>query len=242
MPIIKLDAIDSTNDFLKRAVRENELEDYTVVIANKQTNGKGQMGAKWESDAGNNIIMSVLVKSVSLSTSSVFDLNVAVSLAVLYSLKMLHIPDVSIKWPNDIMAGSKKVCGILIENIFNSDGGFTSIVGIGLNLNQTHFENLPKATSLKNISGKSFEIDDTALLLVESIKKQIELLSVSVDELWEEYDKNLFYKNRQVKFFDSLGNYFEGKIVSVTRTGLLDVLHLNGDIKSYEVKALTMMF
>lgn len=154
MQIIKLNAIDSTNDYLKQLSREKVLDNFTVVIAEKQIKGKGQMGAKWISETGKNLIFSILVKDIAVGKDRIFDWNIAVSLAVIRVLEEQKIPDVSIKWANDIMADSKKTGGILIENMLKNDNRFDSVVGIGLNLNQTNFENLPKATSLKNITEK----------------------------------------------------------------------------------------
>jgi BirA family biotin operon repressor/biotin-[acetyl-CoA-carboxylase] ligase len=104
MKLIKLDAIDSTNDFLKSMSSQDEQENFTVVTAENQTKGKGQMGAVWKSETGKNLIMSVLVKDFLFDNEKVFNLNIIVSLSVLEVLKSLNIPDLCIKWPNDIMA------------------------------------------------------------------------------------------------------------------------------------------
>ena len=150
MIVIKLDAIKSTNEYLKALAKENPLENFTTVIAKNQTNGKGQMGATWISEKGKNLTMSVLVKDVLSSHDAIFSLNASVAIAVVKVLQDLEIPKVSIKWPNDIMADSKKLGGILIESTLKSDGSTISIIGIGLNCNQTNFVNLPKATSFVN--------------------------------------------------------------------------------------------
>ena len=154
MRLVKLDAIDSTNDFLKDLIRQQDVENFTVISAENQTKGKGQMGAVWNSEQGKNLIMSVLIKDFLSDPKDVFNLNIVISLAVIRSLEQLNIPKLSIKWPNDIMADNKKIGGILIENSFKSDQTIASIVGIGLNVNQTHFENLPQASSLALICSK----------------------------------------------------------------------------------------
>ena len=136
MKLVKLDAIDSTNDYLKDLVRNQTIENFTVVTAENQTNGKGQMGAIWVSEKGKNLIMSILVKDFIFDAATVFNLNIVVSLAVISSLKSLNIPNLSIKWPNDIMSDEKKIGGILIENSFKSDFTINSIRlgGVGFNL------------------------------------------------------------------------------------------------------------
>ena len=121
MSIIKLNAIDSTNDFLKVLSRNQSVDNFTTVVAQKQTNGKGQMGAVWQSEEGKNLIMSVLVKDVLQNVDEIFHLNVAVALSVIQVLEVFNIPNLSVKWPNDIMSDPKKICGILIENSIKSD-------------------------------------------------------------------------------------------------------------------------
>ena len=108
MKLIKLDAIDSTNDFLKALASKDELDNFTVVIAENQTKGKGQMGEKWVTESGKNLTMSVLIKGFLFDNEQVFNLNIIVSLSLIDTLKSLNIPDLTIKWPNDIMSYNKK--------------------------------------------------------------------------------------------------------------------------------------
>ena len=146
MNVIKLDAIDSTNEFLKRFLNEQNVENYTVITAENQTKGKGQMGAVWESETGKNLIMSILIKDFITDINQIFNLNCIVSLSVIQVLQQYSIPKLSIKWPNDIMSDTKKIGGILIENSIKNDGTIFSVVGLGLNCNQTNFEHLPRAS------------------------------------------------------------------------------------------------
>jgi BirA family biotin operon repressor/biotin-[acetyl-CoA-carboxylase] ligase len=241
MPLIKLDAIDSTSDFLKQLLKESEVEDYTIVIAKEQTKGKGQMGAKWISEPGKNLTMSILVKNIHLNNKNIYDFNITVAISVLKVLKNLQIPNVVIKWPNDIMADSKKVAGILIENIIKHDGSFIIIVGIGLNLNQTNFENLPQATSLKCITGKTYEQEEIAINLKDSLKLNREILYQNTDLLWKEYHDNLYKKDYPSPFEDKNGNRFVGIIQKVTKTGKLEVLLEDDSINLYEVKEIKML-
>lgn len=242
MPLIKLDAIDSTNDFLKQLFKESAIEDYTIVMANEQTKGKGQMGAKWISEPGKNLTMSVLVKDVHLKNQNIYDFNIAVALAVLKVLKNVQISNVAIKWPNDIMADSKKVAGILIENMLKPDGSFTAIVGIGLNLNQTNFENLPQASSLKCISGKTYEKEEIAILLKDSLKANRISLDKNSELLWKEYHENLYKKDYPSPFEDINGNRFMGIIKKVTCNGKLEVLLNDDSLMHFNVKEVKMLY
>ena len=141
MKLIKLDATDSTNEFLKGLSSNQILENFTVVTAENQTKGKGQMGSVWDSEPSKNLIMSVLINGFVTDINQIFDINIVVSVSVIQVLEDLNIPELSIKWPNDIMSYNKKIGGILIENSIKSDGSINSIAGLGLNLNQVNFEN-----------------------------------------------------------------------------------------------------
>ncbi len=241
MQVIKLDAIDSTNDFLKQLERESKADTFTVVIANNQTSGKGQFGSKWHSEPGKNLIMSILLKDILLDKSKLFDLNVLVSVAVYQVLNDLQIPNIAIKWPNDIMADGKKVAGILIENSIKSDGTITTVVGIGLNLNQLNFENLPNASSLQRITGLNYDKEDIAMRIRTNLQFHLNLLYENPDSLWEKYDENLFKKNELLNFVGATGNQFEGVIKRVNKDGRLEVL-LSTDKRSYfDLKQIQIM-
>ncbi len=242
LPIIKLDAIDSTNDYLKQLSREKEVNNYTIVTAREQTKGRGQMGAEWVSEPGKNLTMSILFKDVRLEGERLFDFNVAVTLGVMNALFSLNIPELKIKWPNDIMAGGKKLGGILIENTFKSDGSFTSVVGLGLNLNQTDFEMLPQATSLKCITGEEYNPDDMALLFGKDIQATVADLDQKTQVLWENYRKMLFKLDYPCAFEDLQGNRFMGLIKEVTHEGKLAVMLENDSVVQYEVKEIKMLF
>lgn len=242
MRIIKLDAIDSTNDFLKQLSKDSDLENYTIVMAKEQTKGKGQMGSNWISEKGKNLTMSILVNDFPINTINIFDLNIAIALSVISVLKNCDVYNVAIKWPNDIMADSKKVAGILIENSFKSNGSFISVVGIGLNLNQTNFDLLPQATSLKNSTGKLYDLEDIAIQLRNSLDEKLQVLRKNADLLWQEYHKNIFRINYPSAFEDSEGERFMGIIQRVTRDGKLEVLLEDDNFGYFEVKEVKMLY
>ena len=242
MFIIKLDAIDSTNDYLKQLSKEKVLENYTVVMANMQTGGKGQMGAKWYSDRGKNLLMSVLIKDLPLDMISVFDLNAAVAIAAVNTLSMSCYTKGKIKWPNDIMAENKKVGGILVENSFKPNGTFNAVIGFGLNLNQTNFENLPNASSIITITGKELDIEVVAKLYVKMLKEQILLQLESTIDLWSIYNNLLYKRAKAVAFEDKSGKRFMAIVKKVTTDGKLALLQSDDKIHQYEVKEIKMLF
>ena len=211
-------------------------------MANEQTKGKGQMGSKWISEKGKNLTMSILITDFPINTKNIFDLNIAVALSVISVLKKCDVSNVAIKWPNDIMADSKKVAGILIENLFKSNGSFIAVVGVGLNLNQTNFYFLPQATSLKNSTGKQYDLEEIAIQFRNSLEEQLQILRQNADLLWQEYHKNIFRINYPSAFENRLGERFMGIIQRVTRDGKLEVLLEDDKLDYFEVKEVKMLY
>ncbi|WP_394759486.1 biotin--[acetyl-CoA-carboxylase] ligase, partial [Flavobacterium sp.] len=204
MKLIKLDAIDSTNDFLKGLSQKEKLENYTVVTTKYQTKGKGQMGSSWSSEDNKNLIVSILIKNIIFSINEIFNLNIVVAVSIIQVLNDLNISHLNIKWPNDIMAENRKIAGILIENSIKENGKIESIVGIGMNVNQTNFENLPKASSLKNIMHQDFDIDTLLENIVVKIENNVEKLKNNeIDSFWKEYENYLFKKGKPTLFEDT---------------------------------------
>ncbi|MCC9019460.1 MULTISPECIES: biotin--[acetyl-CoA-carboxylase] ligase [Flavobacterium] len=242
MKLIKLDAIDSTNDFLKSLSSQDELENFTVVTAENQTKGKGQMGAKWQSEVGKNLIMSVLVRDFVFNNEHVFNLSVIVSLSVIEVLKSLNIPDLSIKWPNDIMSYNKKIGGILIENTLKSDGRIVSVVGLGLNVNQTNFDELPNASSLAVISGSSFEKELLPYLIVEKMKETIGAWEVNSKHLWSVYFNSLFRKGVPMPFRNLENQNFMGIIQGVSPVGRIQILLEDDSVSEFDIKEIQMLY
>ncbi|WP_293872952.1 biotin--[acetyl-CoA-carboxylase] ligase [Flavobacterium sp.] len=242
MSLIKLNAIDSTNDYLKQLSKIEALENFTIVMANEQTQGKGQMGAKWISEPSKNLTMSILVTNFVLKKHTIFDLNVVTAVSILKVLQSLKIQQCKIKWPNDIMADSKKVGGILIENSLKPDGSINAIIGVGLNVNQTNFEHLPQANSLSCITGVTYSPESIALLLKKSLQDYLQILTKNQDAVWDEYHQNLFKIQFPSAFEDKTGKQFMGIIQKVTRDGKLEVQLEDDSVAYFEVKELKMLY
>lgn len=246
MKLIKLDAIDSTNDFLKSLASQDELDNFTVVTAENQTKGKGQMGSKWQSESGKNLIMSALVKDFLYDNKQFFDLSIIVSLAVIDTLKSLDIPKLCIKWPNDIMSYNKKVGGILIENTIKSDGRIVSVVGIGLNVNQTNFDHLPHASSLAVICKTQFDKNALAFLIVEKIQQKIQSWETNSADFWNEYFNSLFRKGVPMPFKNlnpqSSGQNFMGIIQGISSVGKIQILLEDDSVSEFDIKEVQMLY
>ena len=144
--IIWLESVDSTNDEAKRHI--SDIDNLSVLSALEQTAGRGQRGNSWTSAPGENLMFSIVLKSPALMAEEHFALNEIAALSVSEFLSTYGIK-AQIKWPNDIYVDEKKICGILIENSFRGKSISSSIIGIGLNINQRNFNvNLPNPTSM----------------------------------------------------------------------------------------------
>lgn len=242
MNIIKLSAINSTNDYLKRLSSSQYVEKFTIVVAEHQTDGKGQMGAKWDTAPGKNLTFSVLIKDLLLEINEIFNLNAAVAVSIIQALKTFKIPDLCIKWPNDILAENKKIGGILIENSIKNNGEIFSIVGIGLNVNQTNFEGLPKASSLAAITGREYDKNVVLEAIAQNLIRNVSaLLNKNADAIWEKYDKRLYKKGIPMPF-ESNDKKFMGIIKGVTRSGNLRLLLEDDSIAEFKIKEVQMLY
>ena len=242
MKLIKLDAIDSTNEFLKGLSNNQLVENFTVVTAENQTQGKGQMGSVWVSEPSKNIIMSVFLKDFVEDVKQIFDINIVVAVSVINALEDFAIPELSIKWPNDIMSYNKKIAGILIENSIKSNGSIFSIVGLGLNVNQTDFEHLPKASSLAAISNATFDKEEILLKIVEELKNNTLSWNQNKESLRFDYANSLFKKGIPMPFLDGYQQNFMGIIQGVSSLGKLEILVENDLVLSFDIKEIQMLY
>ena len=242
MNIIKLDAIDSTNSYLKKIILEKDISDYTIVTANFQTEGKGQLGYMWESEDSKNLLCSIYKKDLGIKVEDQFVLSMLVSLSIIRTLEKLNLPKLYIKWPNDIMSDNKKICGILVENMVKQNSIKESVIGIGLNVNQDTFKNLPNATSIKKIKGVAFNIDELLNDLANNIKKQfIDFNQSKIDLIFRQYEDVLYRMNIPSTFKNSEGDVFTGFIKGVNNLGRLKVLLEDNLTKSYSIKDISLL-
>lgn len=243
MKLIKLDAIDSTNDFLKGLSVDEKIENFTVVTAESQTKGKGQRGSSWISENGKNLIVSVLIKDLLADYSNVFDLNIVVTLSVVEALNKFKIKDLSVKWPNDIMSGKFKIGGILIENSLKSNGKIVSIVGLGLNVNQTNFEGLPNASSLALVANTEFDKELILVEIIERLKANTQNWnSDKVEHLWQKYKNMLFKMGIPMPFENQSGERFMGIITDVDKNGKLNLMLEDDSVKEFDIKEIRMLY
>jgi len=243
MQIIKLDATDSTNVYLKNLMLHSGLNDFTVVAANHQYKGRGQRGTTWESEKGKNLTFSVLKKHDALFVQQQFSLNIKVSLAVYRTLMGLQIPDLKIKWPNDILSGNYKICGTLIENILSGSKIQASVIGIGLNINQIDFANLPNVSSLKLIVGNHFDLNEVLNKLLKNLKDIFDpLLNGDENKLKEAYLNALFRKDKAATFKNQSNEMFTGIIRTISEEGKLIIEIEDKVLTAYDLKEVQLLY
>ena len=240
MKILKLDAIDSTNSYLKDLINDHAVKNWTVVVAENQTNGRGQLDNSWFSDSGKNLTFSVLVKLDNLKVKHQYYLNYSISMALFNVLKYYIPKKLSVKWPNDILSANKKVSGILIENSIKNDTVNFAIIGIGLNVNQLNFpKDVTNATSLKNVLKKTIDKDELLNKILMEIQYQFVLIKQKKFlEIKKMYEDVLYKKAVPSMFIDSDDNTFLGKIIGVSDDGKLQIELENESIREFAFKEL----
>ena len=214
MEIIKLNATNSTNTYLKNLIKEKPIADLSCVWALSQTQGRGQQGATWIAEPYKNLTFSVLKKFDAFPSEYHFLLNMEVSLAIFRALKKLYIPDLAVKWANDILSSKKKICGILIENTLSKEYITSSVIGIGVLLLIGH----ELEAALTNLSPTRF---DTVL---------------------EEYHTHLFRKDKPSTFEYPNGERFMGYIRGVSHNGQLQVEQEDALVSWFSLKEVKLLY
>ena len=223
--IVTLTRVDSTNNYAKNELAKSApLPEGTVILAEHQFAGRGQINNAWDSEPGKNLTISILLSPSFLAPDKQFMLNKAISIGINDVLMEIVGEGVKIKWPNDIYVHDQKLGGILIENIIQGANWKHAIVGIGLNINQTDFPaHLKNATSVKQITGHD---QDIRLLLNEICKnveaRYLQLKALKFDAINKSY-LDLMYRLNEMHIFRTEGTEKQGKIVSVDDNGLLNV-------------------
>ena len=236
----KLDEINSTNDWLMTRISNQKFHEGTVAFASVQTNGKGQRGSQWFSQPYKSLTFSVLFKPSFLSPIHAFDLSICVALGLSDSLNKLR-SGFKIKWPNDIYFEDKKIAGVLIENQMNRSVYQNAVVGIGLNVNQLHFDELSNAISLKQIIGLEFPIEKVMEHICESLEaRYLMLRSGHFKDLKKAYMSNLYGLN-QLQSFMVDNKILNGKIIDVLRNGFLQIELMDGKIRDYDIKEIKFL-
>lgn len=218
-----INSTNSTNTLLKQLAAEGNPPEF--IYAGFQTAGRGQTGNSWESEKDKNLICSILLPP----DKNLYFLNIAVGVAILRVIG----EDFTIKWPNDIYYKDKKLAGILLENAMVGSQIKYSIAGIGLNVNQTVFvSNAPNPVSLKQITGREYDIDQLMIGLLEAVKS---VLNEPEEVIWTEYKAHLYRKEGYWPFEDQ-NETFEARIEDILPTGEIVLRDKNNKKRIYHFK------
>jgi len=236
---IKYDTVHSTNTSVSELIKQGTMEEGTVVIADYQEAGRGRGKHSWLSQRGENLLMSLLLFPAFLSASEQFHLSRVASLGLCDALEEVGVDPV-IKWPNDILTARGKIAGILIEHGIISDHIAHTIIGIGLNMNQTDFPPFPvPATSLYLETGETTRVADMGKI-VESclLGRYRELKEGQQRTLEREYVRKL-YKAGVSSEFKAGEELFEGIIRGVNDSGEL-MIETRGALRTFGYDAISM--
>lgn len=241
MEIINIDTAGSSNNKCLELLESQLPEEGTVIRVINQTEGKGQKDNKWHSEPESNLTFSVILYPGFLPNNRQFSLSKAIALSVA-DYVALFASDVKIKWYNDILVKGRKVAGILIENIWQSDKIKASVVGVGLNMNQEKFPAwLPGAASLIHFTGVKFNLDESLKMLHNIIMgRYLQLQNKEFAQIDADYSNYLYGKN-EVRTFIKDNSSFEALIVDVDERGYLHLKLTNGVIQHFGIDDIKML-
>lgn len=234
---IHLEETESTNNYIKNELlAESKEDDIIIVSTDHQTAGKGQRGNNWESEKGKNLTFSILFHPTDIEANQQFIISQFTSLAIKDTLSQ-YTKDISIKWPNDIYWKNKKICGILIENSLIDTTIASSIIGIGLNINQTEFTNkVPNPISLKQITGNDYDLDKVLHEIIDRISLYYNKIDKNGSEdIAKRYKNSLFRYEGYHTYNDGTHN-FMARIKDIEPSGLLVLEMEDGSVHKYAFK------
>ena len=224
---------ESTNNSALKLLKDSYPVEGTVIHTNYQVAGRGQKGNVWESEDGKNLLFSIILYPEGVSPGSQFILSMAISLGITDFLRGFTA-GARIKWPNDICVDNDKIAGVLIENAILNDRIVNSVAGIGFNLNQTQFpEYVPKAVSLKMITGRDFETGDSLKELLYTIDLRYKQVIAGKDQQIRNDYQSALYRFMEWHNYKTASVTFEGRIISVADSGILRIEDRNSDVREF---------
>jgi len=226
--IIKLNATTSTNDYFKEKRIKRNCNDGELVWTKHQTSGRGQSNKAWEAQPNKSLSLSIYRAFDEKSPPHPFIISSAVACATIRALHSIGVPELNIKWPNDILSCSQKIGGILIENTYKYSRLNETIIGLGLNINQNKFNTLPHASSLLMITERKWNIEAVLNALIQRFESALfSDLLVAEKATLAEFNSYLWRKNKPSKF-ESSKEAFEAIPLGVTQEGKLRISSLDG--------------
>ncbi len=239
--IIKIPETTSTSSYLREYLLEHPLPEGSVVMADFQTAGRGQLGNSWESDAGQNLLFSTFISPGVVPANRQFIISRIAALSVREALSR-YVEDITIKWPNDIYWKEKKICGMLIENDLTGASIYRSILGIGINVNQEVFRSdAPNPVSLKQITGITYDIEEILHQFLQRFYGYyLDLLQGKEEKISHTYMERLFRRSGYHPFRED-GRLFEACIYAIEPTGHLILEEKSGKRTRYAFKEVSFV-
>jgi len=229
--LLQHDSLASTNLYALNLVSKNNPTDGTVISTYNQADGRGQIGSKWESEPLKNISLSIILYPKFLSVRNQFRLNQAISLGVFDFITKYINKKLKVKWSNDIYVANAKIAGILIQNTLSGSNFQSSVVGIGINVNQAIFKSdAPNPISMFNVTGNKYDLDQLVGELCKSVEQRyLQLRAGNHQQLEDDYINHL-YRYQEDALYKRMddGTIFSGKIVGLTDLGKLLIDHNRG--------------
>lgn len=225
------DTLDSTNKEAQRLLAQGTGINGLTLFARHQTEGRGQLSRIWISGPGSHVAMSIIYVPDNLLIANLPTLSMKISLGIVKALTSID-PSIEplIKWPNDIYAAGKKLCGILIENALSGGKVQHSIIGIGMNVNEKDFPTaISNAISLYQLTGSQYAPQQVALIIREHV---MAMLKVDTDDWKSEYDQYVFGKGNRFTFL-SEDSSFEAEVIGVSMQGHLILKRVDDEVKHY---------
>ena len=158
--IIQIDRVSSTNNYAAKLLNQTKIPFGAVIMAQFQDDGRGQRGAVWQSKSGENLLFSAILDGSLMKEFPPFYLSKCVAVSIRDTLSYFLKHKIHLKWPNDVLVQRRKIAGVLIESQWKGNDIFSSIIGVGLNVNQTQFEYGFDATSMKLLSANEYDLKE----------------------------------------------------------------------------------
>ena len=235
-PLVRIQSTDSTNNYANSQIREKELVEGTVFLAYEQTSGRGQLKNTWESEPGKNLLFSIVLYPGFIEIRRQFMLSKVVTLGI-YQAIHKYVDDLKIKWPNDIYSGNQKLGGILIENSIMSGSLKSSVIGIGLNVNQTVFQsNAPNPVSLQTLTNQHYDCEKILTEVLSGIDYYYSMIRSEEEKKIDQEFISVLYRLNERHSFRADKNVFEGEIIGVNEIGQLMIRKVDDEILQFHFK------
>ena len=232
--IIQIDRVSSTNNYAAKLLNQTKIPFGAVIMAQFQDDGRGQRGAVWQSKSGENLLFSAILDGSLIKECPPFYLSKCVAVSIKDTLSYFLKHKIHLKWPNDVLVERRKIAGVLIESQWKGNNLFSSIIGVGLNVNQTHFEYGFDATSMKLLSANDYDLKEVLQVLCTKLNFNFNrLLSKEYSDLQQDYLSSLYKYNEKTHF--KIGDKLEEVVLKdVNENGMVSLEMLGGKIKEYD--------